>query len=71
MAGHDLGNIDAALYHLAQSPPKYAADFHDVVTGNNDVAELGGQGYDAGTGWDAVTGLGTPNAANLLPALAR
>jgi hypothetical protein len=33
-----------------------------------DVAELGGKGYNAGTGWDAVTSLGTPNAANLLPA---
>jgi hypothetical protein len=34
------------------------------------VVELGGNGYDAGPGWDAVTGLGTPNAAKLLPGLA-
>jgi hypothetical protein len=26
-------------------------------------------GYSGSTGWDAVTGLGTPNAANLLPDL--
>jgi subtilase family serine protease len=71
LARHDLGNINEELYHLAQAPPKYAANFHDVTTGNNDVAEIGGQGYDAGSGWDAVTGLGTPNAANLLPALAK
>ena len=71
MAGHDLGNIDRALYQIGQAPPHAAADLHDVVTGNNDVAEIGGQGYDAGPGWDPVTGLGTPNAANLLPALAK
>ena len=27
-------------------------------------------GYPATPGWDPVTGLGTPNAANLVPALA-
>jgi len=27
------------------------------------------QGYQATTGWDPTTGLGTPNAANLIPLL--
>jgi len=63
LAGHPLGNINPTLYQLA------AADFHDITTGTNRVADLGGKGYDARPGWDAVTGLGTPNAANLLPAL--
>jgi subtilase family serine protease len=71
MAGHRLGDINQSLYQLSQAQKKYAADFHDVTTGNNKVAELGGNGYAAGTEWDAVTGLGTPNAANLLPALAK
>ncbi|MBV8256387.1 MAG: S53 family peptidase [Actinobacteria bacterium] len=71
IAGHRIGNINQSLYQLAQAPPKYSADFHDVTTGNNDVVEINNQGYNAGTGWDAVTGLGTPNAANLLPALAK
>jgi subtilase family serine protease len=71
MAGHRMGNINQSLYQFSQAQQKYAADFHDVTTGNNDVAELGGQGFNAGTGWDAVTGLGTPNAANLLPDLAK
>jgi subtilase family serine protease len=72
MAGHDLGSINDNLYKLAHEPhPHGAAFFHDVTTGNNDVAEIGGAGYDAGPGWDAVTGLGTPNAATLLPALAK
>jgi hypothetical protein len=32
---------------------------------------LGIAGYPATTGWDPVTGLGTPNAANLVPDLAK
>ncbi|HLX20927.1 MAG TPA: S53 family peptidase [Gaiellaceae bacterium] len=70
LAGHPLGDINPTLYALASRPATYAADFHDITVGSNTVADLGGEGYDTGTGWDAVTGLGTPNAANLLPALA-
>ena len=69
LAGHPLGNINPSLYQLAGQPSSYAADLHDVTVGNNDVSEIGA-GFDAGTGWDPVTGLGTPNAAGLLPALA-
>jgi subtilase family serine protease len=68
MAGHDLGNINSQLYSIAAGPGPKA--LHDVIQGNNDVAEIGG-GYNAGQGWDPVTGLGTPNAAYLLPALAK
>ena len=68
MAGHDLGNINSSLYSIAAGPGPKA--LHDVIQGNNDVAEIGGQGYNAAQGWDAVTGLGTPNAAYLLPRLA-
>jgi subtilase family serine protease len=72
MAKHDVGNINDDLYRLAhETHPHGAAFFHDVTTGNNHVAEIGGAGYDAGPGWDAVTGLGTPNAAALLPELAK
>jgi subtilase family serine protease len=70
MAKRDLGNINDNLYKLG-AHPQGTAPFHDVTTGNNRVAEIGGQGYDAGPGWDAVTGLGTPNAAALVPALAK
>jgi subtilase family serine protease len=65
---HRMGNINQALYSIAQSKKHYAAGFHDITTGNNDVAEIGG-GFDAGARWDPVTGLGTPNAAGLLPLL--
>ena len=67
MAGRDLGNINSSLYSIAAGPGPQA--LHDVVQGNNDVAEIGGQGYNASQGWDPVTGLGTPNAAYLLPRL--
>jgi hypothetical protein len=40
-----------------------------VTTGNNQ-ADPSVTGYPATTGWDPVTGLGTPNAATLVPALA-
>lgn len=70
LGGHPLGGLNPLLYQLAGQPSSYAAGFHDITLGNNDVAELGGLGYSAGTGWDPVTGLGTPNAAGLLPALA-
>ena len=71
IAGHDLGDINKTLYQLGQAPPHAAANFHDVTIGNNDVVELGGTGYNAGPGWDPVTGLGTPIASSLLPTLAK
>jgi subtilase family serine protease len=67
MAGKDLGYINSALYQIASDPGKYAADFFDVTIGNNQTSSI--PGYPASRGWDAVTGLGTPNAANLLPDL--
>lgn len=70
LGGHRMGNINPALYSIAQGKKQYAAALHDITVGTNDVAEIGG-GYTAGPGWDAVTGLGSPNAANLLPLLAQ
>jgi hypothetical protein len=45
------------------SAARYAADFFDITSGNNTTSSI--PGYSATQGWDAVTGLGTPNAANL------
>jgi subtilase family serine protease len=67
IAGHGLGLINPRLYALA-SGPSYGSYFYDVTTGNNQ-ADPSIPGYQATTGWDPVTGLGTPNAASLLPAL--
>ncbi|MGH6925614.1 MAG: S53 family peptidase [Propylenella sp.] len=50
--------------------PQLYADptlFRPVVAGNNRV---NGVGYDAGLGWNACTGLGTPKGAEVLAALA-
>jgi kumamolisin len=54
--GRRLGFVNPLLYQ------KGAGGFHDVVKGNNGH-------YDAGKGWDACTGLGSPNGAALMKAL--
>src|SRR5215470_8470141 len=68
IAGHGLGQISPTLYALA-SGTKYSTYFFDVTNGNNQTVSSV-PGYPATTGWDPVTGLGTPNAATLVPALA-
>ena len=71
-AGHALGFVNPAIYRIAQSPLYHKA-FHDITTGNNTVSLNGVTitGYQAGTGWDPVTGWGTPDAEVLIPLLAR
>jgi pseudomonalisin len=68
-AGGRLGNLNPPLYALAAA--QYAgtgpAVFRDVVSGNNSVP--GVSGFSAGPGYDAVTGLGTPDVAALAAAL--
>jgi len=70
MAGHPLGFINPTLYKLAASSA-YTQDFHDITIGNNSVNRhsVQVQGYPAVTGWDPVTGLGTPVLDKLLPDL--
>jgi hypothetical protein len=46
-----------------------AADFTDVTTGNNDFTGTNDGSYAATTGYDAATGLGTPEEQNLAIAL--
>ncbi len=67
MAGRDLGYINPALYQIAANPALYARDFFDITVGNNQTTSI--PGYSCSPGWDAVTGLGSPNVANLLPDL--
>ncbi len=68
-----LGLINPALYKLAANAGKYSADFFDInhtaVAGvaNNNQGDPSVPGYPATDGWDPVTGLGTPNAASLIP----
>jgi len=66
--GSGLGLINPALYKVANGP-NYASDFFDITTGNNGAFAPAIPGFPATKGWDPVTGLGTPNAANLIPDL--
>ncbi len=68
IAGRDLGFLNPALYAVANSPSQYASDFYDVTAGCNQT-DPSIPGYCASKGWDAVTGLGTPDAAKLIPDL--
>jgi kumamolisin len=52
--GSPLGFAQPRLYT--------AAGFHDITSGNNGA-------YDAGIGWDACSGLGSPDGSALLSAL--
>jgi subtilase family serine protease len=68
-----LGQLNGSLYAIAHSSSLYRYAFHDVTAGNNSVAltDVNGNpvnvaGFSAAKGWDAVTGLGTPDVAHLL-----
>jgi subtilase family serine protease len=69
-AGRPLGFLNPLLYKVAASS-HYEQDFRDVTSGDNSVNSGGVQvqGYTAGQGWDAVTGLGSPIADHLIPDL--
>jgi subtilase family serine protease len=71
-AGHDLGSVNPAIYRIAQSG-NYHVAFHDITSGENTFVAAGKplEGYQAGPGWDPVTGWGTPVASVLVPLLAR
>jgi subtilase family serine protease len=70
IAGKKLGMINDDLYALANGP-NYGSYFFDVTTGNNSNPGFPDiPGFPATKGWDPITGLGTPNAATLIPALA-
>jgi kumamolisin len=56
--GKPVGFFQPGLYAL----PAADKAFHDITSGNNGA-------FSAGPGWDAVTGLGSPNGSNILAAL--
>jgi subtilase family serine protease len=63
-----IGNLAPVIYSLASEPANYASDFHDITSGNNNNGK--GQSYNAVTGYDLVTGLGSPTGQSLINALA-
>jgi hypothetical protein len=64
--GTSWGNANTKFYSLANA--QYASGgtvmFHDVTSGNNSVP--GVTGFSCGTGYDAVTGVGTVDANALV-----
>jgi kumamolisin len=62
-----LGFLAPRLYQISENPSLYTEAFHDITVGNN--AFDGVPGYSAATGWDAASGLGTPDALGLAIAL--
>ncbi len=63
-AGHALGFLNPKLYAIAEGS-SYANDFHDITVGNNQLVGTP-VGFGATTGYDAASGWGTPNVANLV-----
>ena len=59
--GTGLGFIDPAMYTIGGGS-SYDTDFHDITSGTSGS-------YTAVTGFDLVTGLGSPNGNNLITAL--
>jgi subtilase family serine protease len=60
--GSTLGFLNPAIYALGVGST-YTTDFHDIASGSNG-------GYTAVTGYDLVTGWGSPQGAALIDALA-
>ena len=59
--GKPLGFINPLIYAIAAGS-SYTTDFHDITSGSN--------GFSATAGYDLATGLGSPNGAALINALA-
>jgi subtilase family serine protease len=67
MAGGRLGFLNKAIYDIGKHK---GSPFNDITIGNNSSGEFDSMGnlvtvigFDAGAGWDATTGNGTPNAS--------
>lgn len=60
-AGKKMSAAPKMLYKVGNSA-EYATAFHDITIGSNGA-------YQAGVGWDAVTGWGTPDVAKLAAAV--
>jgi subtilase family serine protease len=69
--GHDLGNIDAALYR-ALGPTGLRAGVQDVTSGNDTLSDGIVPGYQAGSGYDIASGWGTVgDISTFVPALVK
>lgn len=55
-----VGDLNPLLYKVATPSPGFVPAFHDISLGGNAIMPA------STTGYDMVTGLGTPNVANLV-----
>jgi subtilase family serine protease len=62
-AGRSLGFINPTIYSILNNGAEYSKAFHDITVGNNNP-------NSATTGWDALTGVGSPNLGELANYLA-
>jgi subtilase family serine protease len=69
LAGERLGFLNKAMYNAGKHG---GAPFNDITSGTNSAVEFDASnnpvtviGFDAGAGWDATTGTGTPIASSL------
>src|SRR5262245_17112832 len=76
LAGGRVGEVNKTLYHLGKGG-NASTYFHDITTGDNGLIDVGPgtgtpiAGFNAGPGYDMATGLGTPIASTLVPAIAK
>ncbi|CAF0815994.1 unnamed protein product [Adineta steineri] len=67
ITGKTLGFLNPLLYKMAKECPEC---LNDITVGNNKCTRTACtdqcKGFQAACGWDPVTGLGTPNAGNML-----
>ena len=57
------------LYKRLKGQPVSVMAFRDIIKGNNAVYRHSGTGYNAGPGFDPVTGWGVPDGMKLLECL--
>ncbi len=63
-----LGFLNTAIYNIGVSST-YTSNFHDITSGNNKPSAGSGSGFNAVTGYDLVTGWGSPTGQTLINTL--
>jgi subtilase family serine protease len=68
---HRQGALNSRLYAFAHGA-FYGALYHDVTVGDNSFVNPDANivGFTAARGWDAASGIGSPQANRLVPLLA-
>jgi hypothetical protein len=73
-----MGFLNSTIYTIGKMNKTYPLSFHDITQGTNSSFQYDANGnpiaimgYDAGDGWDATTGTGSPIGVTLVDALIR